>query len=191
MKRIKIDDTNDRLFVWAWNLYKKSFPPEERRQLQVQRSAMATAKQYIFEVIIDDNSAPIGLFLWWKFEDMRYIEHFAIAPEFRNQGYGKEIMASFITESNSPVALEVEIPSDEIKTRRINFYKRLGFIINKAEYFQPPYKVNGQPVKMLLATYPRPYTADDINIFCKKYHHIIHRSVIDERLYKRFSYRTQ
>jgi hypothetical protein len=61
----------------------------------------------------------------------------------------------------SSAVLEVEPPEDEIKKRRIAFYERCGFHLSKEEYYQPPYQEGGEPVRLMLMSYPEPITRHD------------------------------
>lgn len=176
MKYISIKDTNHPLFAKAWKLYKQSFPPEERRQLRTQIKIM-DRPLYHFDIITEKDEL-IGFMLWWSFEDVRYIEHLATLPSLRGKGYGLQILEHFLTQSEIPVLLEVEHPTEEINKRRIGFYERIGFVLNKHTYQHPPYKKGGQYVSLMLMTYPKAITAKEARHFCEKHHPIIHEFVV-------------
>jgi ribosomal protein S18 acetylase RimI-like enzyme len=167
-----IQATDHPLFPQAWILYKKSFPPEERRQLRTQKKIM-NHPLYRFEVITEKNQLT-GIILWWNFDDVRYIEHIATSPRIRGKGYGLHLLNRFISESAIPVILEVEYPVSEINKRRIAFYQRTGFVCNPHPYRQPPYKKGGASIPMMLMSYPNALTASETTLFCKKYHSIIY-----------------
>ena len=166
MKYTRIKNTKHPLFTKVWSLYKKSFPPEERRQLRAQIKIMDNPL-YHFEIIVNDNEF-IGFIMWWSFERIRYIEHLATLPRLRSKGYGQHILKRFTSES-TPILLEVEQPDTEINKRRICFYQRMGFIINEYEYKQPPHKKHGNYVPLILMTYPNTIPKDDIRSFCQQY----------------------
>ena len=48
-----------------------------------------------------------------------------------------------------------EHPEDELKARRIAFYKRLGFCQNDYPYIQPSYRKGGKGVPLILMSYPK------------------------------------
>lgn len=129
---------------------------------------------YHFEVITGDDGF-IGFILWWGFEDVRYIEHLATSARLRGKGYGRRIVEKFIAGSTLPVLLEVERPVTEINKRRIDFYRRLGFVLNLHDYLQPPYKKGGDPVPLMLMTCPEAITAGEAARFCRLYHPVIHK----------------
>ena len=76
-------------------------------------------------VIVEDGK-PVGMISYWDMGDFYYIEHFAIDPSLRNGGYGKRVLESIQTKLQGPIVLEVEEPTEEMRIRRINFYKRLN-----------------------------------------------------------------
>ena len=167
MKYTRIKNTEHSLFMQAWKLYKKAFPSEERRQLRTQKKIMGNPL-YHFE-IITDNGKFIGFILWWEFENIRYIEHLAILPRLRGKRYGLRVIERFIAKSEAGILLEVEHPTTEINKRRIGFYQRIGFVINKYKYKQPPHKKNGSPVPLILMTYPNTITKEEVILFCMQY----------------------
>ena len=111
--RRRITDTRHPLFSRAWELYESAFPADERRTLHPQSKVMEHAA-YHFEVVTDNDSF-VGLLLWWHFDDVHYVEHLATLPELRGKGYGKRVLETFVAESDIPVWLEVESPTDEMK----------------------------------------------------------------------------
>lgn len=171
IKHTRIDDTRHPLFARAWRLYKKSFPPEERRQLRTQRKTMDNPL-YRFE-IVEDGYEFAGFILWWEFDDVRYVEHLATLPRLRGKGCGTRILAEFVSRSDGPVLLEVEHPTDGISRRRVGFYRRAGFVLNGCEYRHPPYKRGGEYVSLALMTYPRAITVGEAERFCGRYHPVI------------------
>lgn len=152
MKRILINSTKDNYFQEAWELYLTAFPIDERRELAVQKNIFEH-EDFYFEVIVNEGQF-IGFITWWKFDGLRYIEHFATCDSQRGKGYGKTILEQFISESNELAILEVELPNSEIDQRRIGFYERLDFKLNTHKYQQLPYRVNGGRVDLLIMSYP-------------------------------------
>lgn len=93
---------------------------------------------------------PIGLLTTWHFEKFIYIEHFAITPTLRSQGYGSEALRAFISQQQCPIVLEAEPPTDEFSTRRIGFYERSGLTLYDFPYIQPAYTPESNPVELRL-----------------------------------------
>ena len=92
----------------------------------------------------------LGLLTTWHFEDFIYIEHFAIDPTLRSQGYGSEALKAFIHEHGKPIVLEAEPPTDAFSIRRIRFYERIGLTLYDFPYMQPAYTPESNPVELRL-----------------------------------------
>jgi hypothetical protein len=194
---VRITDTCHALFGEAWKLYLSSFPPEERRQLRTQRKIMNDAP-YHFELILDRGDRTdkrgkmgddhtggtdidlgygtfVGIMLWWSFGDMRYVEHFATVLRLRGRGVGARALGAFTARSDVPVVLEVELPDTAMARRRIDFYRRQGFVYNDIPYTHPPYKRGGSRVPLMLMTHPAPITDAQLKSFLDVHHPVIHR----------------
>ena len=63
----------------------------------------------------------------------------------------------------------MEYPKDELRQRRINFYRRVGFALNLHPYVQPAYEKSTSPVPLLVMTYPEAITEPDMRYFCREY----------------------
>ena len=92
----------------------------------------------------------LGLLTTWHFEEFIYIEHFAIDPSLRSQGYGSEALKAFIHEHGKPIVLEAEPPTDALSIRRIKFYERIGLTLYDFPYMQPAYTEDSHPVELRL-----------------------------------------
>ena len=80
-----------------------------------------------FNAVYRDNQL-VGMFSYWDIDDAYYLQFITIYPEFRNQKIGQGILDWSRTHLTKPLFIESEIPFDEITTRRLNFYKRNGFL---------------------------------------------------------------
>lgn len=133
-------------YGFAQNLFEMAFPIDERPLFHT--LASRDKSKFSFQVVYDE-AMPIGLLSHWVFEGgVVYIEHFAVAEQLRNAGYGKKILEAFMSTGLEQVVLEVEKPSTEMARRRKNFYKRLGFVDNPQQYFQPSYHGNDEMLPM-------------------------------------------
>jgi ribosomal protein S18 acetylase RimI-like enzyme len=172
MNQIKVTDISDVYFQKAWELYENSFPVDERRTIKTQGKIMKM-KNYNFEIILN-YGVFIGFMFWWKFNNLRYIEHFATSHKYRCKGYGESILRGFVERDNKPILLEVELPEGEIEQRRINFYQRIGFKLNNHLYVQPSLSIQTSSVKLLLMSYPDYLSEKDVSLFVKECHPIIY-----------------
>ena len=115
----------------------ENLPPKDETQLSTFISQLSTQH-------------PLGLLTTWHFEKFIYIEHFAIDPNLRSQGYGTEAINTFIQEQDKPIILEAEPPTDDITRRRIRFYERCGLTLYDFPYIQPAYTPESNPVELRL-----------------------------------------
>jgi len=150
---LKEYNNKDEHYDLAWQLYIDAFLSDERRDDIAQMSIMQKSN-YHFEVVSIDEQVA-GILLWWLFDGIVYIEHFAIAFNQRGRGLGHELLRSFIIRQQPEVLiLEVEPPVNENNKRRISFYESLGFHLNSYDYYQPPLKQGGLSVSLKLMSYP-------------------------------------
>ncbi|MDR1345969.1 MAG: GNAT family N-acetyltransferase [Bacteroidales bacterium] len=136
-------------FFLARSLYESAFLPDERRDFD-DLLKIAETKSVFYAEFFKQDADLLGIIFYWKFRNFAYVEHFAVAEQFRNQGFGQKIMRNFCEKIGSPVVLEVEKPENEASKRRIRFYENLGFRVSEMPYLQPAYSANKQSVPMLL-----------------------------------------
>lgn len=146
---LPIKSTDVDLYNFFVRLLVSSFPVEEYRDLEELKRYTDTLPHFYNNIVLEDN-VPVGFITYWNLGDFYYIEHFAIDPDHRNGGYGKKVLAHLKERLNAPIVLEVELPTEEMSKRRINFYQREGYTLWEKEYFQPPYKTGEDILPMLL-----------------------------------------
>ena len=171
MNQLRLKSISENHFHKAWELYEDAFPIEERRSLNKQTHVIKNSN-YHFDIMLD-NDKLIGFLLWWNFEKVRYIDHFATSIEQRNKGFGKQILENFINTSEKLVLLEVELPNSSMNKRRIKFYERIGFKLNLHYYEVPPLMEGYKHFQLLLMSYPTFMTERDVEQFTKTCHPII------------------
>lgn len=136
-------------------IYLTSFPEEERREPEDMIARHKDCNSPLQILCIKRGEHPIGLISWWDFDDFAYIEHFAVAEEYRSSGIGSRALRMFADKIKKPTVVEVERPGmTPMADRRISFYHRLGFSgFATFDYIQPPYS-EGLPAVplMLMAT---------------------------------------
>lgn len=133
--------------TFSQNLYEQSFPIEERRDFS---KLIEIQKNNPLELnIIYNDTIPVGILHLWDFNDFIYIEHLAINPQYRNQKIATTLLTT-LNKTDKPIILEVELPTDEMSTRRIAFYQRNGFSIQAYKYYQPPYRKGENSIEMHL-----------------------------------------
>ncbi|MDR1973714.1 MAG: GNAT family N-acetyltransferase [Bacteroidales bacterium] len=129
--------------------YIEAFPKAERRDFLFVKDEPRFAV-YVFYY----EGQYVGFITAWTFDLFVFVEHFAIDKSFRGRGLGGLVMKLFMCQTPLPLVLEVELPKDEQSVRRIDFYKRLCFVVLPQEYSQPPYRNGDEWLPMHLMAYP-------------------------------------
>lgn len=140
------------------SVYLNAFPADERRE-PAELAQMQGVPDYRFFAVNDGDpcfasaEAPLrGILEVWDFDTFRFLEHVAINPEYKGQGWGSLILRDYLGWSDKPVILEAEPPLTPEAERRIRFYHKAGFVIAPVDYLQPPYYPGKNSVPMLLLT---------------------------------------
>lgn len=146
IKLIRITDIENPIIDRIRNTYFDSFPIEERRDFGMLLSLITNEKR--FNIYSIENEEYLGFITVWMLEGFYYIEHFAIEADKRGQEIGSKTIRTLKQDIKSPIVLEVELPTDDIKKRRISFYEELGFELCDKTYFQPPYRPDAKMLEM-------------------------------------------
>jgi len=133
-------------------IYEEAFPPDERREW-TQFIELLKNPNFFLKAIYNQKKL-IGMLTIWNLHEFRFIEHFAIQDAERGKGFGTQVVNQLLAGTSIPLILEVEEPVTETAHKRIQFYERINFSVCKREYFQPPYTIDKNEVKMLLMSYP-------------------------------------
>lgn len=153
MERI---DAQSEDLAFVRELYESAFPEDERREWSSLMSLCNTRTTFELRVVCDDGRR-VGFITVWRWDNWRYVEHFAIDASCRGKGTGADVLRALLAEDNHPVVLEVEVPADEMSRRRVGFYRRLGFVLHdEFFYMQPSYGEGRKPLPMCLMTYGAP-----------------------------------
>lgn len=140
-------------FEQIYGIMKESFPESEYREYDRQQKLLSDPR---YRILTEKNEQHeiIGFLAGWEFEDFRYVENLAVRPSVRSGGIGGRLMRRFMEQSSLPIVLEVELPVDEWRQRRITFYQRLGFYLTDYRYIQPPLRVGQIGLPLNVMCYP-------------------------------------
>lgn len=125
MELQRITSADHPLFGSVWQIYRDSFPRNERRTLEHQQTAFQS-NQYHLNAYTEKGTL-LGLLGYWEFDDYIYIEHLAINPVIRSGGHGSRILSALIESTSKALILEIEPVENDLTLRRLRFYERLGF----------------------------------------------------------------
>lgn len=150
-------------FSKIWEVMEYSFPPNERRPFLEQKNLL---NNEFYEIdCVMEKDILCGFVCKWNIYDFLFLEHVAIANEFRGKGIGSKMISSYLKDKT--VILEVELPHDTNSIRRINLYERLGFKLNEYEYYQLPLNKGDEKTKMFIMSYPNKLTPTEFDYYVK------------------------
>ena len=129
MKLVRITSSTDPRIARVPELYEEAYPIEERTETSRLLQMIEVCPLMTFNVIMDDDDEFAGMAVIWELGLCRYLLYLAVLKEKRNKGLGAATLKSLKEESDLPIILEVELPSDALKQRRVSFYIRNGFHI--------------------------------------------------------------
>lgn len=140
---------------FAQQLFEEAFPEQERPPFSILRHRDAGKFHFL---VAENGDEPVGILTYWTFDDLVYVEHFAIDEELRNQGLGKAVFLNFLSQQQEQVVLEIEPPDTEEADHRLEFYASMGFFQNPQPYVQPSYHNDDRTVPMIIMS---KYELDD------------------------------
>lgn len=147
-------------FERIFEIMDSSFPDNEMRTKEKLYEFFTTNEHYNIYCFGDDANGVLGFILVWDLNDFIFIENFATDESVRGQGLGGELLDFVIEKYQKDVILEVELPDDEMKCRRIGFYKRHGFILNEFDYLMPPLREGDDFFPLKIMSYQKTYTKE-------------------------------
>ena len=154
MLRLQRIQTNSKYYPFVEELLETAFPPEERRDTELQRSITNGKEHFHCNLIHTSQGECLGVITYWDFRSFVFIEHFAITPDYQGMGYGSQVLQMLQEQTSIPLLLEVEMPqrAHDAAYRRIAFYRRQGFKLRHSPYRQPPYRLGGEwlPMKLMM-----------------------------------------
>ena len=156
MKQIRKSDID---FDTFWAIYCQAFPANERREMAGQQKVMEHERYAV--TLLEHDGNTVGFITYWDLGSFIFGEHFAVHPDYRGGGIGERCLGRFLSTLSKPFVIEVELAMDEISTRRIAFYQRLGIKLNGYDYLQPPYGAGKKPVPMKLMSFPNLLSQED------------------------------
>ncbi|WP_281532901.1 GNAT family N-acetyltransferase [Anaerocolumna aminovalerica] len=152
-------------FPKVYEIMHAAFPLNERRSYEGQRELLNHNNYKLF--LHKHQERIIAFLAVWEFDEINFIEHFAVETASRGSGQGENMLKEYLSHAVNPVFLEVEPPSTEIARRRIKFYERIGFHLNKFDYLQPSLQEGQKPLLLKNMTYPNPLEEEFFD-YCKK-----------------------
>lgn len=132
-------------------LYETAFPYHEKREPQAKQHALNNPCYALQSW--SDGDRFVGMIGAWDFGDYAYIEHLAVDPQLRSQGYGKLMLQQFLGDYPLTV-LEIDPLTTEIAHKRLRFYQSLGFRQNDYAHHHPSYHAGVEDHALIVLSYP-------------------------------------
>lgn len=168
MRELRLEE-----FDCFYKILEKSFHKSEIRPYEELKKLYLNKEVIIYGY---GETKLLGGIIVWELDTCLFLDSCAIDEPYRNKGIGTSFLQAIPKiYKNKIIVLEVDKPSSAIDERRIELYKRNGFVLHKYEYIQPV--LNGEPVTTpyLIMSYGN--TVNDSNypaikkeIFEKVYH---------------------
>lgn len=155
-------------------IYEEAFPQDERREWQ-QLIELLKIPQFCLNEIFHQQKF-IGFYSIWNLSGFNFIEHFAIRDTERGKGFGSQAIHQILTRISTPLFLEVEESFTDAARKRIKFYEKLNFTLSDGVYYQPPYSIGKNKVKMLLMSYPESIIPDDFAAIQSGIHEVVYQT---------------
>lgn len=134
-------------FDCIYTMIVDSFPSHEVRTYEEQKGLLDNPKFHIY--VMEDAVGAVKAFISvWDVANHGFVDHFAVSPQFRNEGLGSKILEELRQLLDCLLFLEVDLPETEIAKRRIGFYERNGYTLNPYLYQLPALTPESQPVTL-------------------------------------------
>ena len=151
---------------------------DERRKKEGQQKLLDEEK---YELLGVRNEGGLLAFLAvWEFAEFVFIEHFAVSEKARNSGIGGKMLEELARQKAGKVVLEVELPEDSLKKRRIGFYERHGFTFNEYPYIQPPMGEDRHEIPLRIMSAPEPLSEDEFQSVRTELYESVYHYVCEE-----------
>lgn len=137
-------------FDTIFSLMEVSFPKDEYRTRDEQLALFDRPQYRVYLYCVE--GAIRGFAAVWTLDGVCFLEHLAVDPRFRSHGIGGRILRELLALYGGRVCLEVELPETELAVRRIGFYERLGFSLNRYPYLQPAMSKGQNAVPLWIMT---------------------------------------
>ena len=162
-------------FDRVFEILEYSFPPCERGSYALHRSEFT--RDEFRCLCYEPEGIPEAFINYYILQEIGalFVEHFASAEELRGRGIGSAVMNALLKQAGKAmVVLEVEPPADELSSRRVELYRRLGFTLNEGSYFQPAFYGNPEPLPLMLMS-TRPLSGSEFNKAAAAIHHNVYK----------------
>ena len=150
LKVERVADVESGAFVKAMDIYSRSFPANETRPVEKTKEMVAAGAGYEL-FVAQERGKVVGMSLVYVFEKFALLDYMAVAPDMQRRGIGSVLFRGTFGEvwlhtNVETLLLEVQKEADgePERTKRIEFYRRLGTKIILDNYLLPSYILGGR-----------------------------------------------
>mgnify|MGYP000003567379 FL=1 len=162
-------------FDGVYGIMESSFPADEIRPYGEQKERLSRENYVIY--VTPSKNGRVGAFITaYDFPGFAFVEHFAVAEDFRGGGIGSRILGELKETVKKRICLEVEPPETETAKRRIAFYERNGFTLNRYPYTQPPISAGRNAIPLMIMTTDGAVTEEEFCAMKKTLHREVYGS---------------
>ncbi len=152
---ISIEEFEEKIY----DRYTKIFPKEEQRNWKKVHITYDKGLTHFYKIVV--NNSIIGFVMLESVEGLpSYVDYFAIYDEYQSMGYGSKAFM-YLKDNVCKLGIIGEIEKIDINnintSRRVEFYKKLGFTIYDGEYIL--FKVKYTPIALT----NKKYTKEEID----------------------------
>ena len=164
MEYLRIEADDKERWNKVWDLYEKSFPVAEIRKKD--DHLRACSDERFFPLSAWEGQQLIGLMFFWEWDSYRYLEHLAVNPDLRGNGYGSQLVR-YLRNSDHTIILEIDPLVNELSVRRLQFYERASYTLTPYRFVHLPYRIDGQEQELLILSYPEMISKAQHNDFLR------------------------
>ncbi|MFV0391774.1 MAG: GNAT family N-acetyltransferase [Paludibacteraceae bacterium] len=140
MEIIRLQSVDNTYWGSLVQLYTEAFPANQRRSVEELNVLINNQNKFYCNAVLM-NKELVGFFNYWDLDEFFFVEHLAIEPPLRGHKLGEKTITLARTSVDVPLVLEAETAENsDWGSRRLEFYRRLGFEIIPRDYLQPPYE---------------------------------------------------
>ncbi len=149
MRFHRMTTTKDNAWEQSWKIYQSNFPSGEQRLLMDQKRALVDDRYHCMAIL--DHDEVVGIVFYWVLPSVLFVEYLAIGEAFKGRGIGSAVL-SMLKQQPGRLILEIDPPIDETSIRRMNFYKRDGWVLNPYLHMNLPLRVGDEEVPLRVMT---------------------------------------
>jgi GNAT superfamily N-acetyltransferase len=159
-----IDEVSPRMRLEAFELLEEAFPPAE---LPTREKLLEMLAHPGFSALIClEETRLIGLLIYYAFPTCTYVALFATCADVRGRGIGGTMLDRFLAEGEGLIVLEAEATGTPMALRRLDFYRRHGFVVNEWVHIPPADRPGYDPVPFHMLSFGHPITHDRFEAIC-------------------------